>query len=173
MARLGVARHGRSGLGRAWRGWVGRAGLGVAGRGSILSEEPRWKKVQVNRSRKLTHYPVGSKLDPRQPRVRGLLLNYYKGGYVTQQQVWDEILPRLADEFEAGNRHFKTFDPSSAEEYGPLRECLAVLIAEGSLLDFKKTKTYQLTSAGYIKYKPRIDALRVMQHREWLSPRGR
>jgi len=42
---------------------------------------------------------------------------------MTQDEVLDEILLGLADEFEAGNRHFRTFSHSSPEEYEPLREC--------------------------------------------------
>jgi hypothetical protein len=81
---------------------------------------------------------------------------------MTQNHILDEILLGLADEFEAGNRHFRTYDPSSAEEYEPLRECLAALIAEGYLVDFQKTRSYQLTSSGYARYKTRIDALRAL-----------
>jgi hypothetical protein len=81
----------------------------------------------------------------------------------TIEQVLDEILLGLADEFEAGNRKFRYFKPSSVEEYEPLRECLAMLVAEGSLIDFLKTGSYHFTPAGYTKYKPRIDALRCLQ----------
>ncbi len=81
---------------------------------------------------------------------------------MTREEVLDEILPGLADEFEAGNRRFRTFKPSSAEEFEPLRECLAMLIAEGSLVDFQKSRSYQFTPAGYAKYKSRIDALRAV-----------
>jgi len=81
---------------------------------------------------------------------------------MTSEQVLDEILPGLADDFEAGNRNFRGIKPSSADDFEPLRECLAVLIAEGSLLDYQKTATYQFTPAGYVKYKPRIDALRAL-----------
>jgi hypothetical protein len=82
---------------------------------------------------------------------------------MTREQVLDEILPGLADEFEAGNRKFRYFKPSCVEEYEPLRECLAVLVAEGSLIDYLKTGSYHFTSAGYAKYKPRIDALRSLR----------
>jgi len=81
---------------------------------------------------------------------------------MTKHEVLDEILPTLADEFESGNRRFRTFAPSSSEEFEPLRECLATLIAEGSLMDFLKTKSYQLTGAGYLKYKGRIEVLRAL-----------
>ena len=81
---------------------------------------------------------------------------------MTREQILDEILCGLADEFEAGNRHFRYFNPSSVEEYEPLRECLAVLVAEGSLINFQKMGGYQFTPAGYAKYKPRVDALRLL-----------
>ncbi len=81
---------------------------------------------------------------------------------MTREQILDEILPGLADEFEAGNRRFREFKESSPEEFEPLRECLAMLIAEGSLIDFLKSRSYQFTPAGYTKYKPRIDALRAL-----------
>ncbi len=81
---------------------------------------------------------------------------------MTKDQVLDKILPGLGDEFEAGNRSYRSFKPSSPEEYEPLRECLAALVAEGSLIDFNKMGGYQFTRAGYQKYKPRIDALRAL-----------
>lgn len=81
---------------------------------------------------------------------------------MTKDRILDEILPTLADEFESGNRRFRTFTPSSPEEFEPLRECLATLIAEGSLVDFLKTKSYQLTAPGYLRYKDRIGVLRAL-----------
>ena len=81
---------------------------------------------------------------------------------MTKEQILDEILPGLFDEFEAGNRHPRYIKPSSAEEYEPLRECIAELIAEGSLEDFRKTGIYLLTRDGYSKYKARVVALRSL-----------
>ncbi|HXN24607.1 MAG TPA: hypothetical protein VOA41_17865 [Candidatus Dormibacteraeota bacterium] len=81
---------------------------------------------------------------------------------MTREQVLDEILPGLADEFEAGNRKFRYFKPSSLEEYEPLRECLASLVAERSVIDFQKMGGYHFTPAGYAKYKSRVDALRTL-----------
>lgn len=81
---------------------------------------------------------------------------------MTNDRILDEILPTLADEFESGNRRFRTFAPSSPEEFEPLRECLATLIAEGSIIDFLKTKSYQLTGTGYLRYKDRIGVLRAL-----------
>ena len=77
-------------------------------------------------------------------------------------KILDEIILGLADEFEASNRHPRTFEPSSREEFEPLRECLASLIAEGSLSEFQKMRCYLLTPTGYLKYKSRVDALRVL-----------
>lgn len=77
-------------------------------------------------------------------------------------EILDAILLSLADEFEAGNPHGRTIDPSCAEEFEPLRECLADLIAEGFLARRCPFKIYNLTSAGYLKFKPRIQALRSL-----------
>ena len=49
----------------------------------------------------------------------------------TRDEVLDEILLGLADEFEAGNPHWRTLEPSCPEEFEPLRECIADMIAEG------------------------------------------
>lgn len=68
----------------------------------------------------------------------------------------------MADIFEAGNRTGRTITPADLEEYEPLRECIAGLIAEGSVVDPFGMKIYHLTKAGYLKYRPFIDALRVL-----------
>jgi hypothetical protein len=81
---------------------------------------------------------------------------------MTKDQVLDEILLDLAVEFEAGNGKFRYFKPSSLEEYEPLRESLAILVAERSLINFQKTGGYHFTPAGYAKYKTRIEALRSL-----------
>jgi hypothetical protein len=44
----------------------------------------------------------------------------------------------------------------------PLRECIAELIAEGSMRDPLGSKVYHLTNAGYEKYKSRIHAQRAL-----------
>jgi hypothetical protein len=44
---------------------------------------------------------------------------------MTRDQILDEILPGLADEFEAGNHKGRWFSPSSPDEFEPLRECIA------------------------------------------------
>jgi hypothetical protein len=79
-----------------------------------------------------------------------------------ESEVLDSILLNLADVFEGGDSHrFATIEPSSVEEYEPLRECIAGMVAEGSLLNYMKG-CYRLTPAGYAKYKPRISALRAL-----------
>jgi hypothetical protein len=83
---------------------------------------------------------------------------------MTREQILDEILPGLADEFEAGNRNGRWFTPSNAEEFEPLRECFAELVAEELALSFVTPQPMyivKLTPAGYLKLKPRIDALRA------------
>ncbi len=81
---------------------------------------------------------------------------------MTKSEILDSILLPLADAFEAGKGHGLPITPASAEEYEPLRECLAELIGEGSLIDPKKMKVYHLTQAGYLTYRPRINALRAL-----------
>jgi len=79
-----------------------------------------------------------------------------------ENEILNTVLRTLADQFEAGNRHFATFEPSSVEEYGPLRECLAGLIAEGSVSNYAGMGGYRFTPPGYDKYKSRIAALRAL-----------
>ena len=66
---------------------------------------------------------------------------------MTREQSLDEILPTLADEFEAGNRHFRTFAPSTPDEFEPLRECIAMLIAEGSLVDYHIGRLHEVQAS--------------------------
>lgn len=84
---------------------------------------------------------------------------------MTEEQVLDEILPGLADEFEAGNKKGRWFTPSNAEEFEPLRECVAMLVAKGLATSFVTPQPMyivKLTPEGYRKFKPRIDALRLL-----------
>ena len=80
-----------------------------------------------------------------------------------QSQMLDEILLCLADEFEGESRVGRTIEPKTAEEFEPLRELLAIQVAEGwfHYQNFGNFNAYRLTNAGYAKYKPRIDALRT------------
>jgi hypothetical protein len=85
-----------------------------------------------------------------------------KEAFMVDIAILDSIVLPLADNYEAGNRHFVSITPSSFEEYEPLRVSLAELIAEESLENFEKTHVYRFTNKGYLKYKPRIGALRSM-----------
>jgi hypothetical protein len=80
----------------------------------------------------------------------------------TKDEILGEILLGLADEFEAGNPHGRTFEPSCPEEFEPLRECLAEMIAEGWLAQRRPLRIYNLTPSGYRNFKPRIQALRAL-----------
>jgi hypothetical protein len=82
---------------------------------------------------------------------------------MTKTEILDSILLCLADAFEAGNRTGRTITHASLEEYEVLRECIAELVAECSVIDPQGMKIYHLTKSGYLKYKPRIDALRVLR----------
>jgi hypothetical protein len=85
---------------------------------------------------------------------------------MTSEQILDEVLPGLADEFEAGNQKGRWFTPSNAEEFEPLRECFAGLVAEDLARSFVTPQPMyivRLTPAGYRKFKPRIDALRALR----------
>jgi hypothetical protein len=73
-----------------------------------------------------------------------------------QGKILDEILLPLGDQFEAGiPSRWQPIEPASAEEYEPLRQCLAGLLAEGSIIQpaGSSAKVYQLTTKGYLTYK--------------------
>jgi hypothetical protein len=77
-------------------------------------------------------------------------------------KIWDALLPAFADLYESGNKHYMNEPvPENAEEFEPLRETLAELVAEGTLRRFA-LGTYQLTSLGYLRYKARLSALRTL-----------
>jgi hypothetical protein len=75
----------------------------------------------------------------------------------------DQVLLPLADQFEAGNsNHWYSFNISQITDYESLRECLAELVAEGSVLrDY--SGRFQLSQTGYAKYGARIKALRTLK----------
>jgi hypothetical protein len=78
------------------------------------------------------------------------------------KDILDQLLLPLADQFEAGNpNHWYSFR-ADVPEYEKLRECLAVLIAEGSVLR-NFAGRFQFTKQGYAKYLPRIKALRTLK----------
>lgn len=75
----------------------------------------------------------------------------------------DQVLLPLADLFESGipNQRYG-FNGSQITEYESLRECLAELVAEGSVLrDY--SGNFQFSPTGYAKYAPRIEALRTLK----------
>ena len=91
--------------------------------------------------------------------------NGNEGGNVkTRDEILDEMLLNLADGFESGNRTVRTFSVSSVEEYEPLRECFAWMVAEGFARSFPTPQCWMvsLTPEGYKHFKPRIDALRAL-----------
>lgn len=64
-----------------------------------------------------------------------------------------------------GNRHWQPIEPSSVQEYAPLRELLAQLRADGLITaraPIGRSGPYQLTADGYAHFKDRIKALRVL-----------
>ena len=82
---------------------------------------------------------------------------------MAETNILDSMLPTLLDIYEAQipNR-VATFDPATPEEFEPLRECKASLIAEGSAVNYMGMGGLQLTPQGYIKYKDRGSALRTL-----------
>jgi hypothetical protein len=80
-----------------------------------------------------------------------------------QTKILDALLRPLADLYEGGNRGWQPIEAASAEEFEPLRELLAKLVAEGSLIrEPHVPKLYRLTDKGYSTYKARIAALRAL-----------
>jgi hypothetical protein len=79
------------------------------------------------------------------------------------QEILDDFLRSLADVYEAGNKHWLKIHSDSPEDYEPLRECIALLRAEGSVRTLAETwDSIQLTAEGYTKYLPRIRARRAL-----------
>ena len=78
------------------------------------------------------------------------------------QDILDQLLLPLADQFEAGNPNHSYSFRTDIPQYEALRECLAVLVAEGSVLrDF--AGHFQFTKEGYTRYLPRVKALRALK----------
>jgi hypothetical protein len=82
----------------------------------------------------------------------------------TKEELWYGVLLGLADTFEAAKGQWFGIepDPSCPEEFEPLRECLAEMIAEGWLAQYRPAKIYALTPAGYRHFLPRIQAMRAL-----------
>ncbi len=79
---------------------------------------------------------------------------------MSKKQLLDPVLLSLADQFEANKGRFVIIKPSSVEEWEPLREFLALQVAEG-LMNAFGTDSFRLTPKGYATYLPRIRALRA------------
>ena len=80
-----------------------------------------------------------------------------------ETKILDQLLLPPADQFEAGNpNHWYSFNHGDASEYEPLRECMAELVAEGSVRR-SHSGHFQFSQAGYAKYLPRIKALRTLK----------
>lgn len=78
-------------------------------------------------------------------------------------EILDQVLLPLADQFEAGNpHHWYSFKPGHVTEYEGLRECMAELVAEGSVLR-NSAGLFRFSQSGYAKYLPRIKALRALK----------
>ena len=74
----------------------------------------------------------------------------------------DQILIPLADQFEARNRNrWHSFETGHGIGYEGLRECLAELVAEGSVLRHPSER-FKFSDSGYTKYIHRIRALRAL-----------
>jgi hypothetical protein len=83
-----------------------------------------------------------------------------------QTEISDAMLLALGDQYEHNNQNWIATAPSSVEEYEDFRERYATKLAEG-LLRLKpglvrEGISCQFTDAGYLKYSPRISALRLL-----------
>jgi hypothetical protein len=82
---------------------------------------------------------------------------------MTDNGILDGLLLSLADLFESQiSNRVVTLEHSTPEEFEPVRECKATLVAEGSAINFQGTGGLRFTPAGYAKYKSRVDALRTL-----------
>ena len=85
---------------------------------------------------------------------------------MSEIEIPDATLTALADQYEHGNVNWITTAPSSVEEYERFRERYAAKGAEG-LLRLKpglvrEGVSCQFTDEGYLRYLPRIKALRLL-----------
>ena len=73
------------------------------------------------------------------------------------------MLLSLAGLFESQiSNRVVTLEHSTPEEFEPVRECKAALIAEGSAINFQGTGGLRFTPVGYAKYKAYVAALRTL-----------
>jgi hypothetical protein len=84
----------------------------------------------------------------------------------TKEQVADDIILGLADLFESGSTRWYRIeqDEKHPEEFEPLRECLADMMSEGWLVQFRPAPIFKLTPEGYKHLRLRIYALRALGH---------
>lgn len=82
----------------------------------------------------------------------------------TKKVILDEILLGLADLFESGSEGWYSIeqDKQHPDGFEPLRECLAELISEGWLVQWRPAKLYRLTANGYRHFTARIQVLRAL-----------
>jgi hypothetical protein len=79
-----------------------------------------------------------------------------------ETEILDQVLLPLADQFEAGKpNHWCSFEPGEISEYEKLRECLAELVAEGSVIR-SHAGQFRFSQPGYTKYLHRMKALRTL-----------
>ena len=82
---------------------------------------------------------------------------------MADQKIRDGLLLSLADLFESQlSNRVVTLEHSTREEFEPVRESKATLIAEGSAINFQGTGGLRFTPAGYTKYKDHVAALRTL-----------
>jgi hypothetical protein len=80
---------------------------------------------------------------------------------MTASEFWDEMLLPLSDAYESGDaRPDAGIGPMFSEIFEVVRQCLAMKLAEGSLVVVDGKHLYRLTPEGYAKYRPRISSLR-------------
>ncbi|MGH9736899.1 MAG: hypothetical protein ACRD8A_20205 [Candidatus Acidiferrales bacterium] len=82
----------------------------------------------------------------------------------TKEQVLNDVLLSLADNFESDSPFWITIKQDSPNEFEPQRGCLTEMFSEG-WLDRNGTPSrpvYKLTRAGYKHFQPQICALRVL-----------
>jgi len=81
---------------------------------------------------------------------------------VMKYEALTEILPSLAERFEAGDLGGVGLDASRVAASQPLRECVAELLVEGWLTQGLRSNHYRLTEEGYRHFAPRLHALRTL-----------
>ena len=79
-------------------------------------------------------------------------------------ELLDQVLLSLAEQFEArGPEYWCSFNPENVTESEQLRECIAELLAEGSIRSNHSAERFQFSRSGYLTYQSRIQALRGLK----------